>query len=108
MAGKFDLFADPVPEVRRKRDRPANIPTGKKQSKIKRLRTNNWNEDEIAKAVGVTRRTLREHYFRKIEDRLMAQAGVDASRTGLPNLVSRTIEFCGTSPSADTSALPVG
>lgn len=79
MAENLDLLGDPIPENWGKRGRPAHIPTVGNRNKIMVLLALGWDEPKIAGAIGITRPTLRKHYFRELKVRDEARARLEGS-----------------------------
>jgi hypothetical protein len=69
MAEIFDLFGDPVPANWGGRGRPQHIPTQEYRNKVKLLLAFGWNNERIARAIGITEPTLRKHYFSELKFR---------------------------------------
>lgn len=63
----FDLFGDPVPDGWGKRGRPEHIKTQQTRNKVIMLLALGWNNERIAKAIGITPPTLRKAYGRELK-----------------------------------------
>ena len=73
MSRVFDLFGDPVPVGRGKAGRPEHVPTNENRNKIMMLLAIGRDVDQVSKAIGVSKPTLRKHYFSELKS-------VDAAR----------------------------
>jgi hypothetical protein len=78
MSEILDLFGDPVPEGWGKRGRPQHIATAGNRNKVNMLLALGWNNDRIARALGITAPTLRKNYFRELKFRDEARDKLDA------------------------------
>jgi hypothetical protein len=78
MSGIFDLFGDPVPEGWGRRGRPQHIATQENRNKCSMLLALGWNNERIARALGITAPTLRKNYFRELKFRDEARDRLDA------------------------------
>jgi DNA-binding NarL/FixJ family response regulator len=65
----FDLFRDAVSTGRGRRGRPPHVPTPKNVGDVKELRRMGLTQGSIAKALGVSEKTLRRHYSGLIRGR---------------------------------------
>ena len=65
----FDLFGDAVPVGWGKRGRPQHIATNQNRNKVNMLLALGWNNERIAKTLGITPPTLRKNYFRELKYR---------------------------------------
>ncbi len=79
MSEVFDLFGDPVPEGWGRRGRPQHIATLENRNKVKMLLALGWNNERIARAIGITPPTLRRNYFRELKVREEMRDRLDAS-----------------------------
>lgn len=75
-----DLLGDPIPEGFGKRGRPPHIPTGQNRTKVVLLLALGWPDARIASALGITKPTLKKHYFRELRTRAEARNRVQAIR----------------------------
>jgi hypothetical protein len=66
MALNFDLLGDPIPENWGRRGRPQHVPTQENRSKIRLLLGFGWTAERIARALRVSKPTLRKHYFAEL------------------------------------------
>lgn len=66
MTLNFDLLGDPIPENWGRRGRPQHIPTQENRSKIRLLLGFGWTVERIARALRVSKPTLRKHYFAEL------------------------------------------
>ncbi len=80
MAENFDLLGDPIPEGFGKRGRPPHIPSTEKRNKVILLLALGKDNDCIARALGITKPTLKKHYFRELKVRDEARDRVDGIR----------------------------
>ena len=78
MSGNLDLLGDPIPEGFGRRGRPQHIPTERNRNKVMMLLAFGWVDDRIARALSITRPTLRKHYFRELRARDEARDRLDA------------------------------
>lgn len=78
MAVNLDLLGDPIPENFGGRGRPQHIPTTGNRNKVIVLLAMGWEEPRIAAAIGITKPTLRKHYFRELKVRDEARARLEA------------------------------
>lgn len=78
MSGDFDLLGDPIPEGFGRRGRPQHLPTERNRNKVMMLLAFGWVDDRIARALSITRPTLRKHYFRELRVRDEARDRLDA------------------------------
>lgn len=78
MAENLDLLGDPIPENFGGRGRPPHIPTTTNRNKVMVLLAMDWDEVRIAKAIGITKPTLKKHYFRELKVREEARARLEA------------------------------
>ncbi|MEP9389641.1 hypothetical protein [Mesorhizobium sp. KR9-304] len=74
----FDLLGDPIPEGWGKRGRPQHIATTENRNKVMMLLAFGWNNERIARALGITPPTLRRNYFRELRVKDEARDRVDA------------------------------
>jgi len=79
MSENFDLLGDPIPEGWGKRGRPEHIPTQRNRNKVMLLLALGWSNDRIARALSITRPTLKRHYFRELRFRDEARDRMDAA-----------------------------
>jgi hypothetical protein len=79
MTQTFDLFGDLVPEGWGKRGRPQHIATLENRNKVNMLLAFGWNNERIARALGITAPTLRKNYFRELKFREEARDRLDSS-----------------------------
>ena len=79
MAQNLDLLGDPIPENWGGRGRPAHIPTAENSNKVMVLLAMDWSEEKIAAALGITKPTLRKHYFRQLKVRDEARARLESA-----------------------------
>lgn len=80
MDQNFDLFGDPVPENWGGKGRPAHIPTLENYNKVKLLLAMGVQVKQVAKSLGVTQPTLRQHYSSLLSQRRDMRARMDAVR----------------------------
>ena len=80
MPGDFDLLGDPIPEGFGKRGRPPHVPDDKKRIKVKLLLAVGRTDAEIARALGITDKTLSKYYFRELRSRDDARFQVEGTR----------------------------
>jgi hypothetical protein len=74
----FDLLGDPIPPNFGKRGRPPHIPSQQNRNKIILLLAQGWPDARIAGALGITRPTLKRHYFSELKARDVARDRVEA------------------------------
>lgn len=74
----FDLLGDPIPPNFGRRGRPPHVPTQENRNKVILLLAQGWTDDRIAGALGITKPTLRKHYFRELRARDVARDRVEA------------------------------
>jgi hypothetical protein len=79
MSEILDLFGDPVPEGWGRRGRPQHIATQQNRNKVMMLLAFGWNNERIARALGITLPTLRRNYFRELKFRDEQRDWLDAS-----------------------------
>ncbi|HET6972328.1 MAG TPA: hypothetical protein VFH92_14460, partial [Phenylobacterium sp.] len=77
MAENLDLLGDPIPENWGGRGRPPHLPTRANRNKIIVLLAMGWEEAKIAAAIGISKPTLRKHYFRELKVRDEARARLE-------------------------------
>lgn len=79
MSENFDLLGDPIPEGHGRRGRPQHIATTENRNKVMVLLALGWANERIAKAIGITRPTLRKNYLRELKFRDEARDRVDGN-----------------------------
>lgn len=79
MDGNFDLLGDPIPEGWGRRGRPQHIASEQNRNKVMMLLAFGWNNERIARALGITPPTLRKNYFRELRFRDEARDRMDAN-----------------------------
>ena len=65
----FDLLGDPIPPEHTGRGRPPHVPDDEKLFKVMLLLAIEKSEDDVAKSIGITAKTLRKHYSRQLKVR---------------------------------------
>ncbi|MCP4406809.1 MAG: hypothetical protein GY807_03445 [Gammaproteobacteria bacterium] len=80
MSENFDLLGDPIPEGFGKRGRPPHNPTSETRNKVMLLLALGRDDAFIASSLGITKPTLKKHYFRELRVRDEARARVDGIR----------------------------
>ena len=80
MSENFDLFGDPIPEVRNKAGRPPHVVTVKNRNKVIMLTALGWNNPRIANSLSISLPTLRKNYFHELKARDIARDRLDAAR----------------------------
>ena len=65
----YDLLGDPVPTNFGQRGRPPHVPTEENRQKVRLLLAFDWTNQRIARALRITGKTLRKHYFRELRQR---------------------------------------
>lgn len=83
MGLNFDLLGDPIPEGWGRRGRPQHLPTQENRSKIRLLLGFGWTDERIARALRITRPTLRKHYFAELRDRDEARDALKAAHLSM-------------------------
>ncbi|HEY4136482.1 MAG TPA: hypothetical protein VGO34_14855 [Alphaproteobacteria bacterium] len=83
MAGNFDLLGDPIPENWGKRGRPPHLPTELNRNKVRLLLAFGWLEERIARALRITKPTLRKHYFSELKHRDEARDALEANHKSM-------------------------
>jgi hypothetical protein len=78
MAENLDLLGDPIPENWGGRGRPPHIPTVGNRNKVIVLLALEWDEAKIAASLGITKPTLKKHYFRELKVKEEARARLEA------------------------------
>lgn len=78
MAETFDLLGDPIPDNWGGRGRPPHIPTVRNRNRVILLLAMDWDDEKIAGAIGITKPTLKKHYFRELRFRDEARSRVEA------------------------------
>ena len=78
-SGRFDLLGDPIPDGWGGRGRPPHIPTTENRNKVIVLQAVGRTDDEIAAALGISKPTLRKHYFSEMKSRTAARFRVEAA-----------------------------
>lgn len=76
----FDLLGDPIPENFGKRGRPPHICTEQNRRLVMQLLAFGWNDERIANALGITKPTLKKHYFFELRAREAARDRLEACR----------------------------
>ncbi len=79
MSENFDLLGDPIPENWGKRGRPPHIVTEENRIKVMMLLAIGRTDERIAAALGITKPTLKKHYFRELQSREDALERLKAS-----------------------------
>ncbi|MBY8826110.1 hypothetical protein [Sphingomonas colocasiae] len=79
----FDLLGDPIPEGLGRRGRPPHIATDQNRSKVMLLLAQGWPNWRIARAMGITDKTLAKYYFRQLAVRDGALDKVKAGHLAL-------------------------
>lgn len=79
MGQDLDLLGDPIPANFGGRGRPEHIPTTENRNKVMLLLALEWTDEKVAKAIGITRPTLRKHYLRELKARDEARARLEAN-----------------------------
>lgn len=79
MDGNFDLLGDPIPENWGKRGRPPHNPTTENRNKVRMLLAFDRDDGYIAKALRITKTTLRKHYFAELKQRDEARPALEAA-----------------------------
>lgn len=77
MAENLDLLGDPIPANWGGRGRPEHIPTTRNRNKVMVLLALGWSVEKIAASIGITRPTLKKHYFRELKVRDEARARLE-------------------------------
>ena len=65
----YDHFGDPIPPLFGKRGRPPHVLPAENRQKVRLLLAFDWSNQRIARALRITGKTLRKHYFREIRQR---------------------------------------
>ncbi|MBW8911011.1 MAG: hypothetical protein JF564_03770 [Sphingomonas sp.] len=71
--GVVDLFGDPVPASRGKKGRPPHLPTAENRRFVQVALACGRIEEDIAKALRITQRTLNKHYFHELSGKASAR-----------------------------------
>jgi hypothetical protein len=79
MTQTFDLLGDPVPEGWGRRGRPPHVVTDDNRRKVLLLLAFDYTDAMLARALRITRPTLRKHYFRELRARDEALPALEAS-----------------------------
>lgn len=74
-----DLFGDPIPKGWGRRGRPQHIATQPNRDKVMLLLAFGWNNERIAKALGITPPTLRKNYRQQLRFREEMRDRLNAS-----------------------------
>ena len=75
----YDLLGDPVPANFGRRGRPPHVATAENRQKVRLLLAFDWTNARIAKALRITGKTLRKHYFRELRQRDEARPALEAN-----------------------------
>lgn len=76
----FNLFGEQLPANHGERGRPQHVATSENRNKVMMLLAAGWTVVRIAKALGISAPTLREHYFSELQMRAVAYDRVKAQR----------------------------
>lgn len=69
MSENLDLLGDPIPDGFGGRGRPPHIPTVENRNLVRMLVAFEWDDERVARALRITRPTLRKHYFSELRHR---------------------------------------
>ncbi len=81
---EYDLLGDPIPPHFGKRGRPPHVPTAENRQKMRLLLAFDLSNQRIARALGITGKTLSKHYFRELRQR----AGGGGQISGPPSALT--------------------
>jgi hypothetical protein len=76
---RVDLFGDPVPDGFGLRGRPQHIATSENRNKVLLLLALGWNNERIARALYITKPTLRKFYKAELRRREEQRDRMDAA-----------------------------
>ncbi len=83
----YDHLGDPIPPHFGKRGRPAHVLPAENRQKVRLLLAFDWSNQRIARALRITGKTLRKHYFRELRQRDEARPALEAAMKELLRLI---------------------